>query len=67
MASASQSVLGDGIIAVWLCQQLAGLSVAVEKLSADDRIWLRDNEKWVSLYGKKLEEFYVPAAADNGK
>jgi S1-C subfamily serine protease len=45
------------------------LSVALDKLSADDRIWLRENEKWVSLYGKRLEEFYIPAttAADKGK
>jgi hypothetical protein len=39
------------------------LSVAIERLSSEDRVWLRDNEKWVSLYGKKLEDFYVPTAA----
>ncbi len=38
------------------------LSVAIDRLSADDRVWLRNNEKWVSLYGKRLEDFYVPAA-----
>jgi S1-C subfamily serine protease len=46
------------------------ISVALERLSANDRLWLRDNEKWISLYGKALEDFYVPASktgADNAK
>ncbi|MEX2315973.1 MAG: serine protease [Pirellulales bacterium] len=44
------------------------LSVAIDKLSADDRNWIRDNEKWVSLYGKRLEDYYIPAAVpDKGK
>jgi hypothetical protein len=43
------------------------ISVALDRLSADDRNWLTSNEKWVSLYGKKLEDFYIPAAGGKGK
>jgi S1-C subfamily serine protease len=38
------------------------LPIAIAKLSADDRIWLRDNEKWIALYGPRLEKSYTAAA-----
>jgi hypothetical protein len=37
--------------------------VPIERLSADDRIWLRDNERWVTMYGSRLESFYTTAPA----
>jgi hypothetical protein len=39
------------------------LPVPIARLSADDRQWLRDNERFVSLYGPQLEKYYTTVSA----
>jgi hypothetical protein len=41
------------------------LPVPIAKLSADDRQWLRDNERFVSMYGPQLDKYYTNAAASS--